>query len=247
MSLQITNQDLDFESTIFDIRSRLSTDVASWELALEEYKALWKRLKPWSSREWIKKRETFLGHECVQCGSHTPPFVVQHLWHPMKFDLIFKMLSDHEWTQFKQNYVENLAAPLREERKTCPYCGSMSLYFVDSLQLWTCIKCKKRAKDPVIKKVLTRDGGHKLRILKQENFRKNCELFKKKQWAKNGKMALLILLEQTIHYINLEGATTFCKKCAFLWDKKGLRLCQKCGSKWHMLIFPCCIPCASKK
>ena len=40
-----------------------------------------------------------------------------------------------------------------------------------------------------------------------------------------------------------EGTATFCKKCAFLWDVKEMRLCSSCEEHYHHFKYKTCFNC----
>ena len=47
-------------------------------------------------------------------------------------------------------------------------------------------------------------------------------------------------------YLSCEKAVTFCKKCAFLWDVRGLKLCKRCKQHYHPFDFEYCFNCAKE-
>lgn len=47
----------------------------------------------------------------------------------------------------------------------------------------------------------------------------------------------------TEDYVTGKGTKTFCKRCAFLWDMKGLRLCRECGKRFHAHRHQRCFEC----
>ena len=60
-----------------------------------------------------------------------------------------------------------------------------------------------------------------------------------------GREAVLESIEESRRYLSFADTATFCKKCAFAWDCKGLRLCTMCRSRWHSIIYPCCSTCSA--
>ena len=44
-------------------------------------------------------------------------------------------------------------------------------------------------------------------------------------------------------YMSGEGTATFCKKCAFLWDVKEMRLCSQCQESYHPFRYKTCFNC----
>jgi len=55
--------------------------------------------------------------------------------------------------------------------------------------------------------------------------------------------AVAIALDEFAAYMAGEGTETFCKRCAYMWDKKGLRLCLECGDAWCELAVERCRVC----
>jgi hypothetical protein len=44
-------------------------------------------------------------------------------------------------------------------------------------------------------------------------------------------------------YESMGDAVTFCSRCAFMWDIKGMRLCSRCGKNYHSFEYNCCRKC----
>lgn len=48
-------------------------------------------------------------------------------------------------------------------------------------------------------------------------------------------------------YMSGKDTVTFCKKCAFLWDKHGLKLCERCRENYHSQDYIVCKQCAHRE
>ena len=48
-------------------------------------------------------------------------------------------------------------------------------------------------------------------------------------------------------YISGRDAKTFCDKCAYLWDKHGLKLCSECRESYHPMRYKLCKRCAQRE
>ena len=59
------------------------------------------------------------------------------------------------------------------------------------------------------------------------------------------KQAIIIAIKHFIEYISLKNTQTYCKKCAFLLDKKGLILCSECKKNYHSFFYEQCYECYS--
>ena len=57
------------------------------------------------------------------------------------------------------------------------------------------------------------------------------------------KETLITVIDEYLRYISLEDTVTFCKKCAFLWDKKGMDLCPVCKEKYKSIYNKTCYNC----
>jgi hypothetical protein len=47
-------------------------------------------------------------------------------------------------------------------------------------------------------------------------------------------------------YLSCEETVTFCKKCSFLWDMKGMNLCPRCKTHYKKFQFPNCYRCSKE-
>ena len=52
--------------------------------------------------------------------------------------------------------------------------------------------------------------------------------------------------EEFEQYLSCQETVTFCKRCAFLWDIKGMNLCSKCKVHYKGLRFPYCFSCSKE-
>ncbi|EGA91399.1 hypothetical protein GPDM_00990 [Planococcus donghaensis MPA1U2] len=57
------------------------------------------------------------------------------------------------------------------------------------------------------------------------------------------KSATLKGIEEYKRYISMEDTMTFCKRCAFLWDKKGKKACEICKETLISLDTHDCYKC----
>ena len=53
---------------------------------------------------------------------------------------------------------------------------------------------------------------------------------------------------QSNHERYMSGADviTYCDKCAYMWDKLGMKLCSECKDKYHLFKYKSCKRCADK-
>ncbi len=57
------------------------------------------------------------------------------------------------------------------------------------------------------------------------------------------RLAVKRAVEEFALYMSGDGTATFCKTCAFNWDKLGVRLCVECRDAWHPLDEQQCNAC----
>lgn len=57
--------------------------------------------------------------------------------------------------------------------------------------------------------------------------------------------AAVLAIRQFQRYMRGDDTATFCKPCAFLWDKEGQWLCVGCRDGWHPIRSSQCTACAT--
>lgn len=236
---------MDADARLADLEHRLKAGSRlSWQQAIAEYRAIRGNGVSWQENDWRQRREEFLGSACVQCGSNKQPLVVQHLKHPRSFGQIVRGILRAEWQLHKNNFDDEQTRGLKEERATCPSCTSLHIKQLKSGK-WSCYKCRTKCDAPEYRLTLTPKGRTAYAR------RKRNEDLKKLRWKQfkscltndQGIASLLVLIGETREYLQFKYAVTFCKRCAFAWDKKGIRLCQTCHSNWHPVWQTSCNHC----
>ncbi len=218
-------------SDVDSIRSAFSTNKITAREAAELLGDS-KIKKPWHTKEWREQRSKLLMDKCVQCGSGESPFVLQHLWQPRKLSDIAK----DERYKIRPVYEAQHPIPQAPMPKpdltsdACPSCRHLSIYWRKTTQDWRCgnSRCKNIFNKPVIIPVHSheqmaswREKQHELKHVWYEKFREATE---EQVLSK----ALLIAFSEHDRYLTLKDTTTFCVKCAFMWDKRGKKLCSGC-------------------
>ncbi|NCB44349.1 MAG: hypothetical protein EOM59_17280 [Clostridia bacterium] len=229
-------------SNVYKIKNQLIDDTIHWKDALE---LLTNRQKPWTTKEWKEKRDLLIKNYCESCGSQDGPFVLQHTIQPPKFSDIFSRIK-HEYFQ---RYSEGATFKYKRkityfDREACPFCSSVNLYFQKTKNIWKCNgKCGRTFEkpeyiqdiDPVQKKDIQEKKRAFYDLLKLE--------FENKYTDEIGKKAVLESIEWHEEYMSFENTVTFCKKCAFLWDIKGVKLCPVCKEKYCSVHISMCMNC----
>jgi len=242
---------VNIDEQLAELEHRLSTrdKSADWQLAMAEYQSIRGSGLSWKGTEWKLRRERFLGSTCVQCGSNAPPLVVQHLKHPRSFGQIVRELLRKEWQSHKTRFDDEHTSHLKEERATCPLCTSLNIKRLKESGVWSCYKCGEKSGSPTYRRVMTPTARSEYSRMKRDGGLKELrwEQFKSALTDDQGTAAVLRLVRETREYLQFKYAVTFCKRCAFVWDKKGLRLCQACRTHWHILLEPSCKQCLAKQ
>lgn len=251
---------------INEIRDQLLSDQISWCDALKSLQEGTAKKKPWHYKEWKQERNELIKDSCVQCGHGDGQMVLQHLWHPRKFDVIIEQLAKTKLEAnavLKEQYIKELLESSDElnnfpigERECCPKCESTNVRFRKASDEWDCISNKSRGgrviwrcghsfKAPLMKQEPTPDQKREISRIKGELRHKAFVKFDETPIRESyGKQAVLESIKDTERYLSLKDTTTFCKKCAYLMDIKQLLLCPNCKDYlpiWHVYS------CSTKK
>ncbi len=206
--------------------------------------------KPWQTKRWRETRARLIKDECSQCGSEKKPMVLQHLWHSPPFRFVLRQVQNEfvdEKRKFKK-YQPKIPKNIREgaERECCPKCNSTNINYCPKKgdrkgpKRYVCRKCELEEFNPGVKILLKDDG---IRKIMRENWKMITEKFNDEILRQTNE----INKEYHEKYMSGEGTTTFCKKCAFLWDKQGKKLCTKCKKNYHPMRYNGCVECNNKK
>lgn len=190
--------------------------------------------KPWHTKEWRVLRASLLGDECTQCGSQDKPFVLQHTWQPRKLSEIARDIR-HEFRLIYEaaHPMPEIDQPEPEKtRDGCPSCCSISIYWRKTTQDWRCSKtqCKAVFKNPAAVPVLSAQQYDEWSAKQKEAKQAWYEQFREDTEEQVLSEALPMGFQEHDRYLTCKDTTTFCVKCAFMWDKRGKKLCTKCKS-----------------
>jgi hypothetical protein len=227
---------------VHDIKNELIEDLITWQDALS---FLTSREKPWSTKEWKEKRDVLIKDYCESCGKKEGPFVLQHLEQPPKTSIIFSRIRHEYFEEYSNKYTFKYKKKIKYiDRESCPNCGSLNVRFLKTESIWKCYgKCKRRFENPVIIQdidpIQKKDIQEKKKIFREEKYR----AFEEKYKDIIGKEAVLESISYHEEYISLKNTSTFCKKCAFLWDIKGVKLCPNCKQRYCAVYMEMCSVC----
>jgi len=219
--------------TVKDIKSAFNNQKLSPQEAINLLTDT--KTKPWHTKEWRKLRESLIATACTQCGSDKPPLVLQHTWHPRKMGNLIAELrgpyfSNYESKHPREYLTMSVPVPEGDLRQGCPKCQRISIIWRKTLQDWRCggKGCGITFSKPA-----------NIRMLSDEQVTtwRNARRAAKQKWFEDYRsftdevvltQAVLISIEEHERYISCKDTTTFCKKCAYLWDMKKRRYCQEC-------------------
>lgn len=194
----------------------------------------------WHTKEWQKARDKFLQDECQQCGS-SEKLALVHLWRPPRYSTIKikqqqkklkELIQLGKVQPFNEQYLR-----LEEKRNSCPECNSINIQSRKTkLPKYRCGRCFNEF-----------EKGDEVILIDEKEYTKQY-----KKWMENNLKKYSAEIEQLIQitqedynqrYINGEGTTTMCQKCAFLWTQKGMKLCVQCKVKYHKKRYDHCYDC----
>lgn len=144
----------------------------------------------------------------------------------------------------------------QEEKKVCPKCGSINISARKTLiPKYRCNYCKELFEVSIKKFLPIFIDDRKEEISQDMNvvtysalswkiYKEKCkELLFEEYGEQIEKETIVTVIDEYVRYISLEDTITFCKKCAFLWDKKGMNLCPICKSKYKKIYYDKCSDC----
>lgn len=225
---------MNIETEIIEIEQRLLDDKIGWDEARSEIARVidQKNLKkPWQRSQWKRERDALIGDKCTQCGSKKKPLVLQHLWHPRGFDKILQdLVGQDTWLDFKREYKLKISADFLVDRNSCPECGSLNVRNRKTMSPpWCCDKCGTGFEEPRVTKAFTKESREKFKYGNDDYktfIQKQMQEFIRLYGSQYGKKAVLISIAENRRYLSFSDTTTFCKRCAFLWDEYRIRHSQ---------------------
>lgn len=213
----------------------------------------------WQTKEWKENREKVIKDYCEQCSTTEGIMVIQHLWHPSKYNDVRESVRDqykNKWREENpidevisdQTAIEKFKEIKKETKEVCPYCLSGNVRERKTgTPKYKCLLCKKDFDEKSKKEIpfLYNDSienDHAPRKTKSVvylsdykrklYFLKSGEMYWEEYGEKIRYETILQIIDEYLRYISLEDAVTFCKKCAFLWDVKNMDLCPKCKKEY---------------
>lgn len=224
--------------------------------ASEAYEKIKSTTKPWQTAAWKKNRETIIKDSCEQCGGSKGPMVIQHLWHPPEYkDNIREIFAEYYLKEQKNNTLPEatdddvlaVMSGYTEQKEVCPSCEMRSISKRKTMTpLYRCSKCKHEFDEP---KMALFNPELNAVAPPMENIKKSITRNKQEEFVWNtygGEMRTLAVLkgiQDHKRYISMVDTKTFCKRCAFLWDKKRLKVYAVCKETLIILSMHACDDC----
>jgi hypothetical protein len=225
------------------LKKVLSNEV-NWKDALQ---LIQPTRKLWYTKEWKEKRKLLLASQCQNCGTTTPPLVLQHTWHPTPLHHLFynarKKYHD-EWLLWKQTHpIEIDTSSLIPDADGCPKCGSTTIRYRKKAKTWICVSkpggitCGNIFENPI--RVVSHQTIGKLDKVASQKIQDDFD-----EEFGIGKKVAILSIEQQLRYLSLKDTKTLCKRCAFVEDRTKLVLCNLCGKNYHSRKYDRCSKCA---
>lgn len=211
--------------------------------------------KPWQTEYWKKKRNELIKDSCEQCGSTKPPMVLQHMWHPSSYRnhvrIAYESFLENEKLNgslpgVKDEEVQLYLDQFTDTKESCPSCGVRSISKRKTMKpTYRCAKCYHEFDEPKMVPYHPKLGvAPSFNDLKRGMENKRLQDY---IWEMYGdeirKRAILQGIEEHKRYMSLEDTKTFCKRCAFLWDRKRRKVCDVCKETLIPIQMHACYNC----
>lgn len=240
------------------IKERLSSDEITW---LEALKLLKGMPKPWHRKEWKIARDKLIKPSCERCDTSEGIMVLNHLQHPPSHSAIVNELcrkTGLDIQDFKDalsyKYNKLISKVPMATRECCPKCYSTAVTYRKKADNWRCsgsktirgrkITCNHVFNPPATKNDYSLAQKREISKIKASWYQEASVNFDGEK-DKLAKPAVMLSFECTKRYLSFVDTETFCKKCAFLWDQKGMAVCRQCKHSYMPRymdnICACCI------
>jgi len=227
---------------------KLKQGVQSGALSWQEALAIVARPKKlWNTAEWRTKRKRILASSCAQCGTSTPPLVLQHTWQPRSLPKLFDQVRSKyyaDWLLWKEKHPIVIdTSSVAPDADGCPKCHSPTIRYRKKANNWKCVAqehgvaCGNVFDKPIrVVSHATITGLSRIaRQKRQEEFDSAFGV---------GKEVSILAIEQHRRYMSMQDTITLCKRCAFVADRTRMVLCNICRSNYHSRRYSCCSKCA---
>lgn len=238
------------------IEAALINDEITYEEAGEKIYST--STKPWQTAYWKKKRSEIIKDACEQCNSSKPPMVLQHTWHPSTYK---ERTREYYTACFEEAQAKDFQITIEDEeiylylnqfteiKPACPACEMRSFRERKTMKpTFHCNRCHHEFEEPIMVPYHSLLGvaPH----FEQVKASMRSKRMREHIWETHGpeikKRAILKGIEEHKRYMSLEDTRTFCKRCAFLWDRKGKKVCEVCKDTLIPLSMHACYKCQAE-
>ncbi|OLS14234.1 MAG: Uncharacterized protein RBG13Loki_2142 [Promethearchaeota archaeon CR_4] len=187
-------------------------------------------MKPWVTKEWKQKRQIALKDLCEQCSTKEGILVLHHLEQPPSSnDIRYKVTC----TMLDEALKAGKVTYQTTKRDACPNCQLLSITYRKTMNPpWRCVRCEYTFFTPI-----------QIDYVSPQSRKDTFKAFREQNLEQINARAEQIIGEYNEKYMTMEGTVTFCKKCAFLWDKKHLKLCPECRIHYTKIGRQRCFDC----
>jgi hypothetical protein len=239
------------------VQQQLRDGRVTWQQVHERLMATVRGGRVWQTKEWKRPRAELIKEYCDQCGSTEPPLTLQHFSHPPSiYDVVPSIVNRARWEAWQAHYEANPEdrTPITRRRPACPRCGGISL--LERKTKTPRYRCNTQVRGTChfefdesieVEWVDTRATAARVQAGHDQR-RKAFNVEWDREHADEAHAlyvdVMIQLLDAHAKYVRAEESATFCKRCAYLWDKKGVRLCATCGIGYHEISKEQCDECA---
>jgi hypothetical protein len=217
----------------------------------------------WGTKAWKELRSRLIKSQCAQCGSSEDPFTLHHLSLSVTLTDFAREIRKRVFDEFRAGLEQSETiqalgerfGPDGDPRLGCQYCGGTNLRermrnrrAHAAKPRFVCVTqrngkvCNREFEEPVLVqplRVLT-PASQRYQMIRQAfaDYYPSVE-------QDIYRDAAILAVRQFARYMAGTDTATFCKRCAYQWDRKGLRLCQRCRDGWHTHERQQCSACDS--
>lgn len=235
------------------IEEALRADEITYEEAGE--KVYGSTTKPWQTEYWKKRRKELIKDTCELCDSTKQPMVLQHMWQPSSYknrirEIYATYLEEEKLKDsipvVNDSEIQSYLDQFTDFKEVCPSCQMRSLSKRKTMKpTYRCVKCNHEFDEPKMVPYHPRLGvAPSFEKVRQGMANKRLQEY---IWNTYGneikKRAILKGIEEHKRYMSMEDTKTFCKKCAFLWDKKQKKVCDVCKDTLIPIVMHACYKC----
>lgn len=224
----------DMVQELSDLLASMLDGSVSTRKAVKRAAEITHNYRSWFTSYWRDRRAEIIKESCAQCGTTTPPMVLQHFSHSPSFDTA----RLQAWEKYRIDHFDGLYKLTHRDvdRPSCPVCGSRVVRHRIRIGNYVClaqhdkVRCGNVFSDPVMVSVSE--------PVEYNEERKIVTLYErelKKQFNADSALQREIIervIRGSIKYLSFDDTATFCRKCAFMWDKKRIKLCPTCHKNW---------------